>query len=258
MGICYSPLSILIFYIPWEQQLIPKKRHFSKNKFSCPSFPLIFAGVINQTKKIMEKVLIILALAVSNLMLGQEDFNPQMDRALELWEKGRHEEASALFEEIASVEKENWLPNYYVALVNTTSAFQIKDFKKVDELLGKAQSSLDQEFNKQPENAELLVLQAMIHTARIVLDPMYYGPQLSGTIGQLYSRAEAIAPNNPRVVLSKAQFELGAAHFFGTDTKSVCAQFEKAIKLFDNFKPEAAYYPNWGKTEANAEFNKCK
>ncbi|WP_321540779.1 hypothetical protein [Flavobacterium piscinae] len=49
----------------------------------------------------------------------------------------KNTEASAMFERIASAEKESWLPNYYVALVNTTTAFATKDKEQMNALLSK-------------------------------------------------------------------------------------------------------------------------
>jgi hypothetical protein len=45
--------------------------------------------------------------------------------------------------------------------------------------LTKAQNALDVELIKTPNNAELIVLQAMIHTAWITFDPMTNGQKLS-------------------------------------------------------------------------------
>lgn len=205
----------------------------------------------------MEKVFLIFYFLVSNIISAQGNYDQGMTKALELWKEGKATEASALFERIASAEKDNWLPNYYVALVNTTSAFRTKDGKELEGLLGKAQKALDSELNKGAENAELLVLQAMIHTARIAFDPMNKGATLSGTVLQLYNEAEAISPNNPRVVLSKAQFEMGSAKFFNSDTTPICLRIEKSIVLFDNFKPESPFYPNWGKEQAEKVLKGC-
>lgn len=205
----------------------------------------------------MEKVVLIFAFLVSSLIYDQGNYDQGMTKALQLWEEGRSTEASALFERIASAEKDKWLPNYYVALVNTTSAFRTKDGKELEGLLTKAQKALDTELNKDPENAELLVLQAMIHTARIAYDPINNGATLSGPVMQLYSKAEAISPNNPRVVLSKAQFEMGSARFFKSDTTPICARIEKSIVLFDNFKPESPFHPKWGKDQAEQALKDC-
>jgi len=205
----------------------------------------------------MDKLIIILLLMVSGMLRGQSNYEEGMTRAMELWEQNKTEEASALFQRIASAEKDSWLPNYYVAMVNTTAAFRTKDYTQVNQYLTRAQEALDKELAVHPDNAELLVLQAMIHTAWIAYDPMSYGQSLSGKVMQLYAKAEKLAPENPRVILSKAQFEMGSARFFGTDVKPICAQVERSIDLFDNFKPESHFHPNWGKQEAMLTLNTC-
>lgn len=188
---------------------------------------------------------------------AQSQYEQGMNKGFELWKTGNPQEASAMFERIASVEKENYLPNYYVALINTTTAFQEKDKEKVAALLNKAQESLDIEFAKNPQNPEILVMQALIYTAWIASDPMTNGMKLSGKVMETYAKAEKIAPENPRVVFGKAEFEIGGARYFKQDTKPMCAQIDKAITLFSNFKPESVYHPNWGLDRALQAQKEC-
>jgi len=169
-----------------------------------------------------------------------------MTQGFALWKEGKSAEASAMFERIAAAEKNSWLPNYYVAFINTITAFQTKDKEKVNALLTKAQDAIDIEMVKDQNNVELLVLQALTYTAWIASDPMTNGMKLSGKVMELYAKAEAIAPENPRVVSGKADFEIGGAKFFGTDTKPMCARIDKAIGLFATFKPETPFHPSWG------------
>jgi hypothetical protein len=206
----------------------------------------------------MTKIIITIVLFVTTQLFSQGQYEQGMGKAFALWGEGKNTEASDLFERIASAEKENWLPNYYVALVNTTTAFKTKDKDQIDALLTKAQIALDVELNKDSNNAELLVMQAMIHTAWITFDPMTNGMKLSGKVMELYGKAEAIAPNNPRVIFSKAEFEMGSAQFFGTDTKSICAQIEKSIELFATFKPQNVFSPKWGAERAKEVAKACK
>lgn len=206
----------------------------------------------------MTKIITTIALFICTLASAQGQFEKGMGKAFELWGEGKNTEASNMFERIAAAEKESWLPNYYVALVNTTTAFQTKDKEQVNSLLSKAQNALDIEMVKDPNNAELLVMQAMIWTAWIVYDPMTNGQKYSGKVMELYGKAEAIAPENPRVVFSKAEFEIGGAKFWGTDTKPICAQIEKAVGLFAKFKPETPFSPNWGAERATEALKNCK
>jgi len=206
----------------------------------------------------MTKIIVTIVLLVTSQLFSQSQFEQGMGKAFALWGEGKNTEASAVFERIASAEKESWLPNYYVALVNTTTAFATKDKDQVNALLTKAQSALDVELNKYPNNAELLVIQAMIHTAWIAFDPMTNGMKLSGKVMEIYAKAEQIEPNNPRVVFSKAEFEMGSARFFGTDTKPICTQIEKSIELFATFKPQTVFHPKWGLERAQEAAKECK
>ncbi|HEX8575581.1 MAG TPA: hypothetical protein VF677_04730, partial [Flavobacterium sp.] len=191
----------------------------------------------------MTKIITAFVFLVSTYMFSQGQFEQGMGKAFQLWKEGKDTEASAMFERIASAEKNSWLPNYYVALVNTTSAFKTKDKEAISNLLAKAQTALDVEMIKKPDNAELLVLQAMVHTAWIVADPMTNGQRLSGKVIELYNKAQAIDPQNPRAVFGKAEFEIGGAKYFGTDTKPMCAAIDRAVGLFATFKPETPFSP---------------
>ena len=206
----------------------------------------------------MTKIITTIAFFVCSLLSAQGQFEQGMGKAFQLWGQGKNTEASDMFERISAAEKTSWLPNYYVALINTTAAFQTKDKEQINLLLAKAQKALDFEMVKNPNNAELLVVQAMIHTAWIAFDPMTNGQKLSGKVMELYAKAQAIAPENPRVIFEKAEFEIGAAKFWGTDTKPMCARIEKAIGLFATFKPETAFSPTWGLDRATVAAANCK
>jgi hypothetical protein len=192
-----------------------------------------------------------------NVISAQSQFETGMQKAFTLWNENKPTEASALFERIAAAEKTNWLPLYYVALINTTEAFKTKDKQTISALLAKAQSAQESATALSSNNAELLVMQAMINTAWIVADPMTNGMTLWTPTNELYAKALIIAPNNPRVVFSKAEFEIGSAKFFGKDTKPMCAAIERSIGLFATFKPETPLSPKWGKDRAEAVLLEC-
>lgn len=206
----------------------------------------------------MTKIITIIALFVASLVSAQGQFEQGMGKALQAWNQGKPADAVAQLERIASVEKTNWLPNYYIALINTTQAFGEQDKTKMLSLIEAAQKAQDVCNDLAMDNPEVLVMQSMIHTASIVYDPMTNGQKLSGDVLYILNKAYKIAPENPRVVFQKASFEIGMAQYFGQDTKPMCAQIEKAIELFATFKPETALHPSWGLERAQAEFEKCK
>ena len=195
---------------------------------------------------------------VASIVSAQTKFDQGMQKALQTWKNGNSKEALVQFEKIASVEKTNWLPNYYIVLINTTQAFEEKDKTKMESLLNAAQKAQDVCNELAMDNPEVLVLQAMIHTAWIVYDPMINGQRLSGDVMYILNKANKIAPENPRVVFQKASFEIGLAQYFGQDTKPMCAQIEKSIELFATFKPESAFHPSWGLDRAQEAVKACK
>ncbi|GEC79450.1 hypothetical protein [Flavobacterium aquatile] len=206
----------------------------------------------------MTKVITTLVVFVATVLSANaQQFEQGMGKALGTWGSGNATEASALFERIASVEKTNWLPNYYVALVNTTEAFNPANAKNATALINKAQTALDAAELISPNNPEILIMQAMINTALIVQDPMTNGMKLSAPTIELYDKAIKLAPENPRAVFGKAEFEIGGAQYWGTDTKPMCEQVAKSIELFAKFKPESQFHPSWGLDRAQETLKNC-
>ncbi|WP_281322434.1 hypothetical protein [Flavobacterium aestivum] len=206
----------------------------------------------------MKKIITAIALLVTIISSAQGQFEQGMGKAFQLWKEGKNTEASDLFERIAAAEKASWLPNYYVALVNTTSSFGTQDKNQITALLTKAQNALDVEMIKDQKNAELYVMQAMIYTAWVVADPMTNGMIYSPKVMEAYAKAKAINPNNPRVVFGEADYQLGGAKWTGVDTKPLCVQVNKAIELFATFKPETPFSPKWGLDRALEAQKNCK
>ena len=206
----------------------------------------------------MTKLITIIAMFVASIVSAQTQFDQGMKKALQTWKNGNSKEALVQFEKIASVEKTNWLPNYYIALINTTQAFGEQDKTKMLSLIESAQKAQDFCNDLAMDNPEVLVMQAMIHTAWIVYDPMTNGQRLSGDVMCILNKAYKIAPENPRVVFQKASFEKGMAQYFGQDIKPMCVQIEKSIELFATFKPESAFHPSWGLDKAQEAVKACK
>lgn len=206
----------------------------------------------------MIKIITVFTFFICSIATAQTQYEQGMGKAFGLWKEGKNTEAVANFERIASVEKNNWLPNYYVAFISTLDAFGTKDKDKISALLGKAQDALDKAELVSTDNAELMVLQSLLYTAWIVYDPMTNGMTYSGKAMENYEKALIIAPNNPRVVFSKAEFEIGGAKYWGTDISPMCAEITKSIELFANFKPETPFSPSWGLDRAQEALKGCK
>ncbi|WP_047245029.1 tetratricopeptide repeat protein [Maribacter thermophilus] len=206
----------------------------------------------------MKKIITLIILVVAGNVFAQDKYTKGMEKAFSLWKEGKPLEASNLFERIGTAEPDNWLPYYYVAQINTIISFGEKDEKKLKQQLDKAQEFLDLAKAISPQNPEILVQQAMTYTAWIAFDGATYGMTLSGKVVALYNQAMQLAPKNPRVVFSKAEWDMGSARYFGQDTSPYCKDIERSLELFANFKPEGAFYPNWGEDRAKEALAQCK
>lgn len=204
----------------------------------------------------MKHLIIIATLLVSVFVNAQTNYEKGMQKAFQLWGTNPTEAAN-LFERIAKAEPDNWLPSYYAAQVNIANSFGEKDGDKLSAQLKKAQDLINEATAISKNNPEILVLQAMLHTAWVAYDGATYGMTLSPKVVELYMKAEQINPDNPRVVFSKAEWDMGSARYFGQDTAPFCKDIERSIELFANFKPETPFHPNWGKERAEQAMKDC-
>ncbi|MCK8479525.1 tetratricopeptide repeat protein [Psychroserpens algicola] len=206
----------------------------------------------------MKKLIIIALVLVSGTIYAQTNFEKGMQKAFGLWQENKLDEAENMFERISNAETDKWLPHYYIAQINSLKSWNVKDENILKAQLDKAQEHINSAMAISKDNPEIIVLQAHILTNWVAFDGMTYGMKYSGKITELYAKAEKLAPQNPRVVFSKAEWGMGSAKYFGQDTKPYCAEIEKSIELFATFKPESDLHPNWGKQRAEQVTKSCK
>lgn len=205
-----------------------------------------------------KQIIIIVVLLVTGLTQAQSNFEKGMSKAFELWQADKTDEAENMFERIAKAEPKEWLPNYYIAQINSLKSWTEKDATVLKAQLDKAQQHLDEAMLKSENNAEILVMQAQVLTNWVAFDGMTYGMKYGAKIPELYNKALAIDAANPRAALGKAEWAMGSAKYFGKDTAPYCKEVEASIELFNTFKPESRLHPNWGKERAVAVAKNCK
>lgn len=204
----------------------------------------------------MKTILCILFSLSCLFSLAQSPYEDAMKQALSTWKSGNSTDAMAQFERIANVEKDNWIPLYYQALVATTSSFQTTDPKAKQSLIQKALSLLPSDPEK--TNSEWLVVRALALTADLASDPMNKAMELSPQVMASYQQALAMDPNNPRALAGLADFQIQSKKFMGGSTEQECKDLKKALSLFENDKKEIPFYPNWGKERAEQALAACK
>ena len=205
----------------------------------------------------MKKIILLIVVLISTNGVAQSKYEQGMAKAFELWGQQKTSEACQLFERITKAEPEEWLPPYYVATLEILGSFGIKDEATLNSKLKKAQEFLDIAKSLSPNNPEIIINQALLNTAYIAFDGQKYGMTLSGKNAALYSEALKIAPENPRVVLGKAEWDMGSARFFNQSIEPYCKDVEKSIELFDK-EELPKFYPMYGKERAQQVLKQCK
>ncbi len=206
----------------------------------------------------MKSLLVLTLVLITTIGTAQSNFENGMQKAFELWQNNQWDEAENLFERISNAEPKQWLPHYYIAQINSLKSWNQKDEIILKAQLDKAQSHLDTAMAISKDNPELIVMQANVLTNWVAFDGMTYGMKYSGKITELYEKASIIAPENPRVILGKAEWGMGSARYFGQDTAPFCKDIKKALELFSNFNPESPFHPNWGKERAEEVLKSCE
>ncbi|QOD62211.1 hypothetical protein H9I45_07155 [Polaribacter haliotis] len=205
----------------------------------------------------MKKSILIIALLFAGIISAQSKYQTGMKKAFSHWEKGEMVKASQLFERISKAEPTKWKPAYYAATVEILGSFGLKDEATLNTKLKKAQEFLDVAKSNSENNPEILITQALLNTGYIAFDGQKYGMTLSGKNAQLYAKALAIAPSNPRVIMGNAEWNMGAARFFGKSTKPYCDEIKRAIKLGKEEKIEEEFYPKFMESRALEVLKQC-
>ncbi len=206
----------------------------------------------------MKQLLLIAMIVMTGLTKAQTNYEKGMTKAFELWEANKWDEAENLFVRISKAEANEWLPNYYVAFMNSIKSWNVKDEAILKAQLGKAQEHLDIAIGKSANNPELMVMQAQVLTNWIAYDGAVYGMKYAAKVSEIYAKAFELAPKNPRVAYGKASWAMGSAQYFGQDTKPYCAAIEASLELFDTFKGDGQFHPKWGKDRAEQSIAACK
>ena len=199
----------------------------------------------------------IITLLFAVVISSQSKYQMGMEKAFSLWEQGKMTEASQLFERISKAEPTKWLPSYYAATVEILESFGMKEETTLTAKLTKAQEFLDDAILNSENNPEILITQALLNTAYIAFDGQKYGMTLSGKNAQLYAKALAISPNNPRVILGSAEWKMGTAKYFGQPIQPYCDEIKRAIKLGKKEKIKVEFYPKFMLERAKQVLEQC-
>ena len=166
-------------------------------------------------------------------------------------QKGNAKELANNFERIADAEKNQWLPYYYAAYSQVLTTYTEKDKSKIDPIADKAEELITKaEAIAGNENSEIAVIKSMIASAHLMVDPQSRYMQYGAISASNIEKAKALDPSNPRPVYLDAQAKLYTPEAFGGGKSVAKPVFEKALAMFDTFKPASELHPSWGKSAA--------
>lgn len=165
-----------------------------------------------------------------------------------MMQKGNGNELANNFERIGDAEKTQWLPYYYAAYCNVMHAFMEKDKTKVDAIADKAEELITKaEGLAGKENSETAIIRSMIASAHMMVDPQARWMQYGQASSENIEKAKEMDPTNPRAVYLEGQAKFYTPEAFGGGKAVAKPLFEKALAMFDAFKPESELHPAWGK-----------
>ena len=142
--------------------------------------------------------------------------------------------------------------HYYIALADYRIAGLLEgESKDPSEHLNAAVEHLKKATEIDPEAAEAYSLLSSVYGWQIGLSPMksmLLGPR----VGKASRKAQQLAPDNPRVVLSAAISDFNTPEMFGGSKEKGLQGLKRAAELFAQEEPTDPIQPVWGHREAYA------
>ncbi len=206
----------------------------------------------------MKKLFLTLLLLATVSIFAQTTFDKIMtEKIAKIDQSKTPEDFTALsndFTRIGDKEKTQWLPYYYAAHTSIEKGRNLMMTGKMDQLdaiATEAQTALDKAAELSKDNAEILILQKMIHGLKMMVDPQARFMS-EGMLGaDALSKAAKLDPENPRITLLKAEDVYYTPEQYGGSKAKGLELFQKAKDQFVAYQPKTALHPNWGKGEVD-------
>lgn len=205
----------------------------------------------------MKNLFLMICVAFSAAAWAQTPYDKAMSSKVpQLEQQKSAEEFTALandFRRIGDKEKTLWLPYYYAALSSIQKgrlAMRQGKTAELDATAAEAQKSLDMAADLSKDNAEIFVLQKMIHGLKMMVNPQERFMSEGMLAAEALSKAEKLDPDNPRITLMRAEDVYFTPEQFGGSKQKGLELFQKSLDQYKNYKTKSALDPAWGKGEA--------
>ena len=209
----------------------------------------------------MKKIILILiaVLSLQSVIAQGDMYKQKMQETLAMMDSAKTtrdlQEVAAQFERIGDMEKNQWLPYYYAALTHINIGW--RDEKSDKDKLATVTKGVIAKAEAIEKNAELYILQNMVATQQMLVDPqsrwMTYGMEA----GTALEKAKQVDPKNPRVYYLEGMSLFNTPAAFGGGKDKAKPLFEKAMELFKTFTPASPFHPKWGEAITREMLAKC-
>lgn len=209
-------------------------------------------------------LLLIVMITAGNFLFAQsEKYTGAMQKNIALLDSamknGTMTDLANSFTRIADAEKTQWLPYYYAAYCTVMNGFVEKDNTKKDGIADKAEELIIKaETIAGKPNSETHVIRSMIASAHMMVDPQSRWQQYGGASSESIAAAKELDPTNPRPIYLQAQAKFYTPESFGGGKAPAKELFEKALTMFETFKPKTELEPTWGKAATLYFLDQCK
>lgn len=205
----------------------------------------------------MKNVIIAMLLLIGTFAFAQSAYKKAMtEKATKVQQHLTADEFTALtndFVRIGDKEKTQWLPYYFAAFGTIQKgrlAMNEGKTAELDPIADEAQKYLDKAAELNKNNAEVFILQKMIHGLKMMVNPQQRFMSEGALAAEALSKAEKLDPQNPRITLMKAEDTYFTPEQFGGSKTKGLELFQKALDQYKVYPVKSALDPSWGKAEA--------
>lgn len=208
----------------------------------------------NLTKLVL---LFIVALAININTAKADDFSDAMIKAkknlqtaMNTYDEKALMKVRGEFERILQLKKQEWIVNYYIAVVDYTLAYtamgEKPDKEKLKKYTESGLSNLEKSILVRDDFSDSYVLKYGLNFNRWVYEQDKMADIIAQS-GEAKDKAEKLDPENPRFYLMDGMSTYYMPEAFGGGAKKATPILEKSLEMFNKRVEKEVYYPDWGK-----------
>ncbi|EOR95984.1 hypothetical protein ADIARSV_0800 [Arcticibacter svalbardensis MN12-7] len=204
---------------------------------------------------------LVLALTIASFGLNaQTRYEQEMKTTIDALDKAENlmtfKSLANKFEAISKVEKDRWLPKYYVSYTYTVMAHFEKETDSKDKSLEVAQRYFNEAKDQSGDKEELAILQTYIHQSDFFASPMARLKTFLATSSEIDDLLK-LYPNNPRLNLLEGIQLFHKPSFLGGGASKAKPFLQKAAVNYIKQQSMTSLDPAWGKSLTTYYLQKC-